>query len=54
MTLPLDPFGFASLTIETPVTQALCGQTATAQYVALQLGGCFLALSDAIAITIGN
>tara|TARA_R110002094_G_scaffold32870_10_gene45390 strand:- start:2134 stop:3912 length:1779 start_codon:yes stop_codon:yes gene_type:complete len=54
VTLPLDPFGFASLTIETPVTQALCGQTATAQYVALQLGGCFLALSDAIAITIGN
>ncbi|MGK0205536.1 MAG: hypothetical protein ACI9S9_004627, partial [Planctomycetota bacterium] len=53
-TVPLDAFGSAALTLETPLTQALCGQTATGQYVALQLGACFLALSDAVAITIGN
>ncbi|MFT4843784.1 MAG: hypothetical protein ACJA0V_002341 [Planctomycetota bacterium] len=53
-TAPLDTFGAGSLTLETPMTQALCGQTATGQYVSLQLGACFLVLSDAIAITIGN
>jgi hypothetical protein len=50
----LDTFGSASLTLQSPAIQGLCGQTITGQYAELQLGACFFAMSDAIAITIGN
>jgi len=53
-TVPTDPFGGAAISLPVPTTQALCGQTVTAQYVELQTGPCALALTDAIAITIGN
>ena len=53
-TAPTDAFGAATLNLPTPATQALCGQTVTAQYVELQISACGLALTDAIAITVGN
>ena len=51
---PTNGSGAATLNLPMPTTQALCGQTVTAQYAELQTGPCPLALTDAIAITIGN
>jgi len=53
-TFPTNALGAATLNLPLPTTQALCGQTVTAQYAELQAGPCLLALTDAIAITIGN
>ena len=53
-TVATDGLGAATLNLPMPTTQALCGLTVTAQYAELQLGPCLLALTDAIAITIGN
>ena len=50
----LDAFGSTSLTFPTPATQGLCGQTVTGQFAQLQAGACFIGLTNAIAITIGN
>ena len=52
--IPLDASGGASLTLQAPPNQALCGQTVTCQYVELQTGACLIALTDAIEITIGS
>jgi len=52
--IPLDASGGASLTLQTPPNQALCGQSVTCQYVEFQVGPCLIALTDAIAITIGT
>ena len=49
-----DPFGLASLELAVPPNQALCGQQFTAQHVVLGPLPCWLVLSDALAITIGN
>lgn len=51
---PTNASGSAQVSLPVPATQTLCGATLSGQYVELQLGACFLALSDAIAITIGN
>jgi hypothetical protein len=52
--MPLNASGAATLNLPLPPSQALCGQTVTAQYAELQAGACPIALSDAIAITVGN
>ena len=53
-TVPTNALGAAAINLPMPATQALCGQTVTAQYAELQPGPCPLALTDALAITIGN
>jgi len=49
-----DASGAATLNLQMPPNQAFCGVTVTGQYAEYQLGPCELALTDAIAITIGN
>ena len=48
------PAGTATLNLQMPVNQALCGATVTGQYAEFQVGACELVLTDGIAITIGN
>ena len=52
--MPTDPAGTATLNLQMPVNQALCGLTVTGQYAEFQVGVCELVLTDGIAITIGN
>ena len=52
--MPTDPAGTATLNLQMPVNQALCGATVTGQYAEFQVGVCELVLTDGIAITIGN
>lgn len=52
--MPTDPAGAATLNLQVPVNQALCGVTVTGQFAEYQIGACELALTDGIAITIGN
>lgn len=49
-----DPSGASSLLVSVPANQALCGQAVTGQYALLQTGACFLGLTDAITVVIGN
>ncbi len=52
--IPTDATGAATLDLPVPTNQALCGATVAGQYAAFQTGACIVALTDAIAITIGN
>ncbi|MCK5944461.1 MAG: hypothetical protein KAI24_20905, partial [Planctomycetes bacterium] len=54
LTAPLDGIGANTFVLPVPANQALCGYQVTMQHVELQVGPCFLVLSDALAITIGN
>ncbi|MFN3241720.1 MAG: hypothetical protein ACE37K_09435 [Planctomycetota bacterium] len=54
ITSPLDALGASTFVLPLPPDQALCGYQVTGQYVTLAPGPCFLVLSDALAITIGN
>ncbi|MFK7741746.1 MAG: hypothetical protein AB8H80_15615 [Planctomycetota bacterium] len=54
LTAPIDGAGSARLVAPVPGNQALCGFSVTAQHAELALGACFLVLSDALEIRIGN
>lgn len=50
----VNSIGSATVTIQAPTGQGLCGVLVTGQYLELVNGACTVSLSDAIAITIGN
>jgi len=50
----VDGFGSATVTIQAPTSQGLCGVLITGQYVEFRNAACPILMSDAIAITIGN
>jgi hypothetical protein len=52
--IPTDAAGAATLNLPLPPNQVFCGVNVTGQYAEFQLGACIAALTDAIAITIGN
>ena len=52
--VPSDAAGAASVLLTVPANQALCGQAVTGQYGLLQPGACFLGLTDAITVILGN
>ncbi len=49
-----DPTGSVTVAITAPTGQGLCGVDITGQYLELVTGNCFVLMSDALSITIGN